>query len=96
MENVTSNGCSQTKTDAKMRIVSAKRRVEIYVGGEHILPAEHLFRSPPVTENTSCISKGFEMKRLKLITRPHGVSSAPPAESSLDYCLSLVVFQTSA
>lgn len=59
LENVTNNRCSRTKTDAKMRIISANRRAEIYVGGEHILPAEHLFLSPPVTENTSCISKGF-------------------------------------
>lgn len=30
------------------------------------------------------------MKSLKLITHPHSVSSAPPAESSVDYCLLLI------
>lgn len=29
-----------TKADAKMRIISAKRRVQIYGGGERKLPAE--------------------------------------------------------
>ncbi len=56
LENVTNNRCSRTETDAKMRIISAKRRAEIYVGGEHILPAEHLLlwqRTLPASQRAS-------------------------------------------
>ncbi len=92
LENVTNNRCSRTETDAKMRIISAKRRAEIYVGGEHILPAEHLL----LWQRTLPASQRASDEETQTDHTPTWCKFSPPAESSVDYCLSLITTHRAA